>query len=154
MKQPLSWLLTLAFVALAAFGCSTEDHPAVAPVTGRVLYQGQPVANANVTFMNESAARAATGVTNEQGEFRLTTFEPDDGAAPGLNKVAVSKAAPTAAVTDLESEAYAQAMQQIASPTAAPKSEIPMKYADTNSTPLSMEVDAEQDNHFEITLED
>ncbi len=155
MKRSIAYLvLGLLGLLAGVAGCSSEDHPAVTPVSGRVMYRGQPVANAHVTFMNESAVRAATGVTDEQGEFQLTTFETNDGAAPGLNKVAVTKATGMAPVTDLEGEAYAQAMQQIATPTKPPESEIPIKYANTNTTPLTVEVRPDEENRFEITLED
>ncbi|MEO1980513.1 MAG: hypothetical protein ABGZ24_08345, partial [Fuerstiella sp.] len=48
-------------------GCGGSDRPATYPVSGSVLYNGEPVAGASVSFWAEGAARAATGVTTAEG---------------------------------------------------------------------------------------
>lgn len=82
---------------LLTLGCSssadkwTEMRPKVVPVTGTVLYNGQPLANATVTFTNSSAGRSAFANTDANGNFTLTTFKSGDGAVPGLQQVTVRK---------------------------------------------------------------
>src|SRR5688500_7404542 len=94
------WLVA-GFTVLVA-GCGGESHN-VTPVKGFVTYQGSPVEGAVVAFHAVDAAvgeaRMATGVTDAEGRFQLTSFTQGDGAAPGSHKVTVSKKSTTAAVT-------------------------------------------------------
>ena len=62
-------------------GCGEEsDRPPVHPVSGTVMYNGEAIAGATVAFWAEGASRAATGVTNSEGEFQLSMFGANDGA--------------------------------------------------------------------------
>ena len=104
-------------------GCSSggEDIGAV-PVEGTVMMNGQPLAGAAVAFIGTSeGARAAAGITDENGKFVLTTIEQGDGAVPGEYQVTVTKtkgdvAAPTGQVMEEAPEdmdaLYAQAEAQ------------------------------------------
>jgi hypothetical protein len=79
-------------------GCgSNPEAYDVVPVTGVVTCQGRPVANAIVNFTPQAdpsrpqgrPGRVALGRTDEQGHFRLTTYQNDDGAIPGKHVVTV-----------------------------------------------------------------
>jgi hypothetical protein len=71
-------------------GCSKPvELPTIAKVKGKLLYQGEPVPNAIVTFMAVGLPKHSAGRTNESGEFQLTTDKQDDGAFVGTNKVTV-----------------------------------------------------------------
>lgn len=82
----LGWILLLP--ALAALGCGGANT-----VKGRVLLDGQPVAGATVLFMPDpdGQGRPATGTTDSDGYFYLTTYRRDDGALPGTYRIVVSK---------------------------------------------------------------
>lgn len=56
---------------------------------GKVSYRGQPVAGGLVILTPESGGNAAMGNLESSGEFQLTTFEKNDGAAPGKYNVAI-----------------------------------------------------------------
>jgi len=92
-----SCLASLAVVLLAMTGCNGAsggaDHPPTYPVTGKVLYKDQPVADAMVSFRSGPAEKAvaAAGKTDANGNFELTSFEPGDGAVAGEHKVIVVK---------------------------------------------------------------
>src|SRR5262245_31244332 len=84
----------LPFVALlcavALVGCSGNvSAPRTVPVTGKVLYQGKPVADVRVTFhpkFSLSSGKAKfepSGLTDKDGKFQLSTAAPNDGAPPG-----------------------------------------------------------------------
>ena len=77
----------LVAVLLGVFGCNRG--PQMAPVTGVVLLNGQPVDGAAVLFTPEAGGRPADGVTDKEGKFTLQTFEPGDGAVVGKHKVAI-----------------------------------------------------------------
>ncbi len=84
--------LMIAFLACVA-GCSHNSDKAVYPVRGRVLYRGQPVANAQVTFHPVGHVKRETiraiGKVDDRGYFALTSFKDGDGAVPGDYQVTV-----------------------------------------------------------------
>ena len=60
----------------------------MAAVSGRVMYKGKPVANADVTFTPDSSAgKPAAGRTDESGHYSLSTDTKGEGANPGKYKV-------------------------------------------------------------------
>jgi hypothetical protein len=75
-------------------GCGTRIKPI--PVSGIITEEGKPLKDARVTFNPvASGGRIAFGQTDEQGRFKLTTFNHNDGALPGQYKVTVSVTGPT-----------------------------------------------------------
>ncbi|MGN6133876.1 MAG: hypothetical protein ACTHOU_05210 [Aureliella sp.] len=74
-------------------GGSSEnpDWPKRAKASGTVSYKGKPVEGAEVTFTNTQSKSAATGKTDGQGHFALTTFVSGDGAVPGPQIVTVRR---------------------------------------------------------------
>lgn len=75
----------LALVVLA--GCG-RALPECAVVTGRVLVDNQPVNQGQVCFWPENG-RPAMAALESDGTFRLTTFEPGDGAVVGQHRVSI-----------------------------------------------------------------
>ncbi len=58
------------------------------PVSGRVLFEGQPLEGAKIVLhpigaQSAGAPPSPSGVTNAEGDFTLTTFQPGDGAPAG-----------------------------------------------------------------------
>jgi hypothetical protein len=85
-------LLTSALVVLGS-GCGRAQKPV--PVSGVLLEEGRPVADARVTFNPvEGTGRIAFGTTDSEGRFRLTTFNHNDGALPGRYKITVTVSGP------------------------------------------------------------
>lgn len=66
-------------------GCGGSKYPLCIPVSGKVLLNKQPVAEAQVTFhpKNGTLTTLPMAITNEKGEFTLTTFTERDGAPEG-----------------------------------------------------------------------
>jgi hypothetical protein len=79
-------VLAVLLLALVA-GCS--DRPALVPVSGKVLIDGQPLKTGNVKFVPEGA-RASWGKLDQNGGFTLSCYERHDGAVPGTHRVQVS----------------------------------------------------------------
>ena len=74
----------------ASAGCSRERLEAVAPVAGKIHYDGKPLAEATVVFHRlEGEGRSLTTRTTADGTFRVTTHQPNDGAPPGRYAVTV-----------------------------------------------------------------
>lgn len=91
------WILL--FLGISATGCGGSSNP-VAPVNGVVTLNGQPVADMVVTFTpvpgktatvgdDNQPGKSATGNTDAEGKFTLSTYERGDGALIGEHKVTV-----------------------------------------------------------------
>jgi hypothetical protein len=161
MMRPKSTSNSLAVLALCCvlLSCSQSNRIKTYPVHGTVTYLGKPVSSASVEFLAPGASRPATGVTDGNGRFHLTTFEPDDGAIVGTHIVTVAKTGsqPGAAANPSQVEndpaAIEKAMAQSALQQRKARSELPAKYADRSSSDLHFDV-AAHENQFEIKLND
>lgn len=158
-----NWVYFCAVVMFAgALGCGdSAERPDRYPVSGSVMYNGKPVSGATVSFWAEGAARPATGVSDEEGKFQLTMFEPYDGAVAGEHKVTVLKVeesdAPAGSPEDAMNDPSAMTdmmAQAGAGGDSGPKYLVPQKYSDKAATPLRETVSADGDNTFVLQLAD
>ena len=149
----------LSVVMWGIVGCGgSSDRPATHPVSGSVIFNGKPVVGATVTFQASGAPRTATGLTDDQGSFQLSTFDTNDGAIEGEHKIAIAKAAPAGASDKMETpEDYLGAMQNQGKSTAPPganaEGALPEKYSKTDTSGLSRTVVAGEENIFNFDLE-
>jgi hypothetical protein len=138
-------------------GCG-ESLPPRVPVEGSVLYKQKPLAGATVTFKCEGAPRVASGITDDQGKFKLTMYTPNDGAMVGEHKITVIKLDTSKLVQGNMSaedpgDAYSKAMAQASSgPTGGLKAELPQIYGDFTTTPLKETVSSTGPNIFTLQL--
>jgi len=153
-----------ALVLLPVLGCGGGGGmapPETIPVTGTVMYKGAPVEGATVTFHHEKAPRGASGITDKDGKYSLTMFEPNDGAVAGENIITVVKgsapaAAPTTSGGPPSPEDLAKKMAEMKSGDSRKKKdggELPAKYASQGTTPLKENVSA-QNNTIPLQLAD
>lgn len=136
----LAHLFTLAFIALAIIGCSRG--PEIVPVSGKVLYNGEPLKYGGVMFQPE-AGQPARGVIQPDGTFVLTTESKGDGATVGRNRVRVTcyeAQDPSAAASEGEA--------------ALGKLLIPKKYTDIDTSEIEIEVPRGGKNDVVIELTD
>ena len=114
----------------------TPDAPRTLPVTGRVLWEGQPLADAVVVFTPEKG-RPATGITNAAGQFVLSTFKKNDGAVTGVHRISITARDPAPGATK--------------EPAGAGRRAIPARYGDPTTSPLTGEI-RQGPNVFEFNL--
>jgi len=81
--------LVCALVALGLIGCGGD--PTVAKVSGTVTLDGEPVEGASVIFTPIGGGRPATGQTDAEGNFKLSTYASADGALIAEHAVSVVK---------------------------------------------------------------
>ena len=81
------WFCVVLAVCLS--GCGPEV-PDTYKVSGKVTIGGQPASNVYVVFFPEEG-RQGVGTTDENGDYKLTTFNEGDGALPGEHTVTISK---------------------------------------------------------------
>ena len=81
--------LLLAVLSLSFTGCGYR-RPAQVKTTGTVTLDGEPVANAALMFIPDSG-RPASGTTNTNGEFQVSSFGGNDGLPAGNYRVTATK---------------------------------------------------------------
>jgi hypothetical protein len=59
------------------------------PISGKVIYNGQPLSFGSVTFQPTSG-QPAWGEIQSDGTFVLSTYGPNDGAVVGTHKIKVA----------------------------------------------------------------
>ena len=147
-------------ITSAIAGCGGGDAgPKVVPVTGKVLYKGLPLTEAQVAFLGDGKSRPAVAITDTQGRFVLTTSLTGDGAVPGNHTVTVSKTVDNPSAKKVTgkismddaaklSADYGKADQP------ATLSLIPERYSLASQSGLSFQVKEGQANDFTIDLKD
>lgn len=95
-------LVGLGLLAAGVLGCS-DGRPKFVPVSGRVLVDGQPVANLMVTFQplqtekNKDPGPGSAGITDAEGRFTLKVSSQQysgTGAVVGKHKVRIGTILP------------------------------------------------------------
>ena len=140
------------FVLVAACGCGsqrtdkwTEARPQVYPTSGVVQYKGAPLDGATVVFRSESEQRAAYGISDANGRFKLTTFEKEDGAVAGTHQVRITKIETEEAPPPADPEAAIIPAKEI--------SLLPAKYGDFRTSGFTAEVTPGGPNEFKFDLQ-
>jgi len=129
-----------------------EGRPPVYPVSGQVMYQGKPLEGASVTFSpveGEGSEFGASGQTNAEGRYSLTTFTQDDGAPAGRYHVTVTKATPIVYPDPRDPSTVNLPPLKVEQ-----KHLIPEKYSSPKTTDLEAEVSDSDENEFNFELED
>lgn len=86
---PFKTVAASSFAALAVAGCGSNGGPDIADVYGTVTLDGQPLADATVTFKPEKL-RASIGVTDESGDYELLFKTNTPGALIGPHSVYIT----------------------------------------------------------------
>jgi hypothetical protein len=137
------WIHILAAAALGATcSCSRVDHPPTAPVRGRVLMGGRPLAGVTVMFLGDSAPRPSVGATDADGRFTLTTYDRGDGAVLGHNVVTIAPLVappPETAGRVPDPEAYFRVLKRSGKEPAT-NDRVPARYADMRKSGLEVVV--------------
>lgn len=155
-----------AALCLALAGCGGGDatpsnREAVYTTTGKVTLDGQPLADADITFASDTGKIAGFARTNAEGLFTASTFNSNDGLVAGMHRVSVSKfeVVETAPVASDESDEYvppaapAAASRTARKPAdAGPKSLVPARYNKPDTSELVVTVEVNGDNVVELPL--
>jgi hypothetical protein len=123
-------------ILLTVVGCG---RPTMAKVSGTVKWQGKPVPDAMVQFVHKNRP-GATGRTDAEGRFSLTTLKPGDGAFLGPVQVTVEPFLPG---NDPDKP----------TPPPPPRPDIPDRYRTVDKTPLTAEVVAGKKNVIDFKLD-
>ncbi len=91
MSAPTPFSSILLAAAVLA-GCSGDDRPPLADVTGTVTLDGRPLPNAVVTFLPIQRGRASRGMTDSAGHYELRYLRDIRGAILGSHQVMITTA--------------------------------------------------------------
>lgn len=85
-----AWALfmILTGAACCSIGCGGSRSDMV-PVSGKVTYEGKVVTEGTITFYPVAGGRPSTGPIGSDGNYKLSSVEPGDGAMLGDHKVAI-----------------------------------------------------------------
>ena len=146
--------LFLAVLALIFTGCGYR-RPAQVKTTGTVSLDGEPVAQASLMFIPDSG-RPASGNTNTNGAFELSSYGGNDGLPAGNYRVTVSKLVlkdkyqkqlkklETQAEEAAESDEASEAVDVEFSDEAY-ENEMPEKYAELDTTDITVTITKQQE---------
>ena len=146
--------LLLAVLSFVFTGCGYR-RPAQVKTTGTVTIDGEPVADAALMFVPDSG-RPASGNTNTNGEFQVSSFGGNDGLPAGNYRVTVTKLV----LKDKFQEIYDRQVERAkaeAEPGEEPEevdmefgenayeNELPEKYAELDTTDINVTITKQQE---------
>ncbi|MCD4728826.1 MAG: hypothetical protein K8R46_14300 [Pirellulales bacterium] len=140
-------LAVAALCSVVCCGCG-PSRPEIASVSGKVTYQGKPIASGRIGFHPEDGRRPAMAAIEPDGCYKLTTFDSKDGALLGKHRVTIKS---TRTVGGLPLDGFNRDAK--AAPASLPKLEwlVPEKYSQKDTTPLTAEVE-EGENTIDFDL--
>ena len=156
MSRVVPGCIVVSCAALLFTGCGKPEddgRPSRVRASAEVIYQGEPVSGAHVTFAPYSdTGKPAFGNTDDRGVAKLRTFELKDGAVAGEYTVTVSKMHP-------EDDGPAPANPGMPSGVGRQTSSkvvdlLPRKYKSRETSGLAAEVVSGEKNSFKFELDD
>jgi len=142
----VSLLLAAFFVA----GCGSKAK--TIPTSGVVTLDGEPLADARVTFNPlDASGRMAFGNTDSQGRFTLSTFKEGDGALAGQYRITVTIVGPTQEASAKLATDLKAMMKERERLSKLKLKEIPKTYQSVASTPLQQTIPAEGEVKVPLT---
>jgi hypothetical protein len=129
-------------------------------VSGVVTFRGKPLEGARVVFISKDpGGLPASGITDEDGIYHLTTFEAGDGAVAGTYGVKVAKYdghSPHEPAEDVKEISYEEEQKLVFAEDEKPhpiaKSVLPKKYDNEVNSGLTHTV-TEQSTQFDIQID-
>ncbi|HUG19287.1 MAG TPA: carboxypeptidase-like regulatory domain-containing protein [Planctomycetaceae bacterium] len=154
----ISVLIVFSVVSSVLAGCGGggegSDRVKVYPVSGNVTMFGSPLGGATVSFAPQERQPTATGITDDQGNFKLMTYEFGDGAAAGKYKILISKAVVAASGSSGGGGEHAEdnVAHDASGGSSTTQNMVPPQYSSSTETPLMEEVKADGENHFKLEI--
>lgn len=139
-------LCMVAMSVVMVGGCSKRrgNRPQTFPVKGVVTMAGAPLAGATVMFNPVAqGGSGAIALTDDQGRYKLTTFDAGDGAVAGEYRVAFVK-------TIFPKQ---EGVDPMVAMSGDPKNVLPLKFADSATSGFTANVVEGPDNTFDFALE-
>ena len=129
--------LLVLVLGIGLSGCGGKSGPTLVQLSGTILFEGRPIPPGTLTFVpKEGQGPTATGTIADAGHFTVSTHHPGDGITPGAYRIRV--------------ESWETPPTMGGPP---PKSAVPEKYTNMNTTDLTLDVPNEREQIVEIVLQ-
>lgn len=140
MRFRMPFWITAALACLLASGCGPR-LPETSPVSGRITVGGQLVTAGRIVFLPDNG-RPAIGAIENDGTYRLTTCQRNDGAVLGRHCVTIEafEAPPADKPARFEDELAGKTVQGNTVGKLIHRWIVPEKYAQRSSSPLTADV--------------
>jgi hypothetical protein len=139
MHTRTPWYLAALAMLVAVSGCGGTGR---FEATGRLTYKGQPVPSTYATFQpEEEGKRASHGLTDDEGNFKLTYSRTETGVLPGRHTVFLKYFV-----------SNAEELHEIPPKASKELKAVIAKYGDPKTSPLHYEV-TKNGQFFDIKLE-
>jgi hypothetical protein len=147
-------LTLIAGLGLFVAGCGGDEFEKRFPVSGKVSYNGEPVAKGVINFVvpEGTQGRAASGKIQD-GSYTMTTMTPDDGVVPGKYGVTILAQEYDLVINKARSFGGPPSGKEVAAANKRGKRLVPGKYSSAQTSGLKVEVKPES-NHFDFDLTD
>ena len=141
----ISLLILVTFVA----GCGGGSTLKTYRVEGTVTHNGQPVADASLTFYPIGGQHAGFAKTDAQGKYKLSTNAgaAEAGTVPGEYTVTVSKQISVLTGKKFRGADGGEYNEETTKET------LPAKYTTVQNTPFKVTVEAKRLNEIDFALE-
>jgi len=143
--------VVLVGLALSLAGCDSGPPP-LAPVRGRVTFEGRPLAKVRVEFIPEAPTGdrflRSLAQTNEKGEFEMYCDDGRQGVVIGWHRVVLATDSRSAA---RERNPFEPESTRDSTPTSS-VFRIPRAYNSVATTPERHEVKLDGENKFEFKV--
>lgn len=145
LKKLCVFVLSASLAALTGCGSDVPKPPEklpTVPVTGTITLNGKPLAGTSISLHHAEGKVAPRGLSDQAGNFSISTYGNNDGAPAGSYKVTAAKSM----VKEISPGVLAPP------PPGGFKSDIPAKYENLDSTTLQVEIKSGQKNELKIEL--
>lgn len=146
----------LPLLAVSLLGCGGSDNVTVYPVKGTVTFDGAPMAGGGaISFVPTSSqkGKAAGGTIEPDGTFVLSTYADGDGSMVGTFRVVINQTTVQEPDYGEDSDAPGAAASTEPTMVVEPRQIIPPIYSDGTHSPITVTVEAKEQNEFQIALE-
>jgi hypothetical protein len=155
MKSICSAAVFLSALLLAGCGKNVDGRLPTYKVIGTVKYKGQLLEGADVILQFPAHTKASFARTNSSGEFRLGTYEKEDGALAGEAFITVTKWEQLPPSNALVAGDPGYDPNKAYTAEKEPKLLVPQKYSDFKTSGLKVVIEAKNSNdRLNIELED
>ena len=80
------WLVFAGTVLSLTSGCG-PSHPKLGQVTGKLIMDGEPIANGSIEFIPEGGGRPSLALTDEEGKFTAFYLPNVPGVERGKHRI-------------------------------------------------------------------
>ncbi|MDR2643105.1 MAG: carboxypeptidase-like regulatory domain-containing protein [Planctomycetaceae bacterium] len=142
--------IIMTVVLLCAFGCGNNSSlTGLVPAAGVLRFNGKPVDGATIFFNPVGQTKAASAITDNNGNFTVMTLNPHDGIYSGEYIITVTKIERRGEMRETQTE---QSRTPIIHDTREIIEHLPSKYADLETTDLKITIPKNGNKNIVINL--